>query len=237
MRVEDLARRFGVTVQTIRRDLTLLTNTGELERVHGGARLPLGTVNTPYAARRAQNHEAKARIAATAAMEVPEGASVFLGIGTTVEAVARALAGHARLLVVTNNLQVAQILAETAEVIVTGGALRAADGGLVGGQTSAAIRQFRFDLGIVGCSALDPEGNILDFDLREVEVSQTVLSHARQVILASDVSKFERKAPGRVASLSEVDLLVTDQAVPSRVAARCAGWGTRVNIASKLSEG
>ena len=87
--VDDLAHRFGVTAQTIRRDLAELDEAGKLERVHGGAILRSGTVNIGYQERAALNAEEKRAIARACAAEIPEGASVFLAIGTTTEAVAR----------------------------------------------------------------------------------------------------------------------------------------------------
>ncbi|WP_372885685.1 DeoR/GlpR family DNA-binding transcription regulator, partial [Shimia sp.] len=99
--VEGLAAHFDVTVQTIRRDLKDLANAGKLERVHGGAVLPSGVANIVYEERRRLNETAKKRIAQACAGTIPDGASVFLNIGTTTEAVARALLGHRRLMVVT----------------------------------------------------------------------------------------------------------------------------------------
>ena len=121
--VDDLARRFGVTVQTIRRDLSELADSGKLQRVHGGAIIASGTHNIGYADRHSLNNTAKTAIAQACAAQIPNRASVFLNIGTSTEAVARALLRHNNLLVVTNNINVASILAAIpgCEVIVTGG--------------------------------------------------------------------------------------------------------------------
>ena len=86
--VEDLSAHFGVTLQTIRRDLTDLAEAGRLERVHGGAVLPSGTSNIGYDERRQLNAEAKDAIGAACARAIPNKCSVFLNIGTTTEAVA-----------------------------------------------------------------------------------------------------------------------------------------------------
>ena len=132
--VEGLSQAFGVSVQTIRRDLTDLVREGRLERVHGGAVLPSGTHTIAYAERRLLNEGAKGAIARQAADLIPNDAALFLGIGSTTEAVARQLTGHSGLLVVTNNLNIATILSghPKVEVIVTGGSLRPSDGGLTG---------------------------------------------------------------------------------------------------------
>jgi len=230
--VDDLAARFGVTVQTIRRDLSELAEAGRLERVHGGAVLPSGVRNIGYPERRALNAAAKQAIGTRAAAEIADGSSLFLNIGTTTEAVARALLQHRALLVVTNNLNIANILAENPEidVVVAGGTLRRSDGGLTGPLTRHAVEQFRLDLAVIGCSALDAGGDMLDFDGDEVSVSQTILSHARRRILVADGSKFQRTAPARIGSLADLDLVVTDTGLPGDLAGRCAGWGTGVAV-------
>lgn len=220
--VDDLAARFGITVQTIRRDLTDLAEAGRVERVHGGAVLPSGTANIAYDERRALNAAAKADIARACVMDIPDGASIFLGIGTTTEAVAAALVGHSGLLVVTNNMTVARILTAHpgCEVIVTGGALRRSDGGLVGPVAVQGLRQFKVDVALIGCSAIDAAGDLMDFDLAEVEVSRAALDTARATWLVADHAKFSRTAPARIASLSACARMVTDRPLPPEVAAR-----------------
>ena len=231
--VEGLARHFEVTLQTIRRDLTDLADAGRLERVHGGAVLPSGTTNIGYEERRSLKSDAKRAMARACASTIPNGISLFLNIGTSTEAVARELLHHEDLMVVTNNMNVANILAgnRDCEIIVTGGQLRRADGGLVGNLATETIRQFKFDLAVIGCSALDIEGDLLDFDIQEVTVSQAILRQSRKTYLVADQSKLSRSAPARIASLSEIDTFVTDQPLPSDLAAACETWRTKIIVA------
>lgn len=228
--VEGLVNHFGVTPQTIRRDLTELSHDGQLERVHGGAVLPSTTVNIGYNDRRELNQAAKVDIARTCAKLIPNDCSLFLNIGTTTEAVAAELLQHEGLLVVTNNLQIALILSANpgVEVVVAGGNLRKADGGLTGEFAEYIVRQFRFDYSIVGCSALHESGDILDFDRTEVAVSKTILRQSDQVILASDISKFDRKAPARIGSLADVDVFVTNGPLPPPCETLCREAQTQV---------
>ncbi|WP_333829029.1 DeoR/GlpR family DNA-binding transcription regulator [Pararhodobacter sp.] len=232
--VEGLSERFGVTVQTIRRDLAELDEAGKLERVHGGAILRSGTVNIGYQERRALLAEEKRAIARVCAAAISEGASIFLNIGTSTEAVARELLRHSSLMVVTNNMNVANILVENpaCQVIVTGGTLRRSDGGLIGNLTEAVIRQFKFDLAVIGCSALDAEGDILDYDIEEVGVSRTILGQARKAWLVADHSKFQRTAPARIGSLERIDSFFTDQPLSAALARRCKEWQTQVVVAA-----
>ena len=226
----DLAESLGVAVQTIRRDIRQLTAAGLLERTHGGAVPPSGVSNISYADRRALNRDIKQRIARRAAALVPDSASLFLNIGTTTEAVAQALLQHRNLMVVTNNLNVANILAAnpTCDVVVAGGSLRRSDGGLVGDLAAIAIDRFKVDFAVIGASAIDLSGDLLDFDPQEVRVSQQVIAAARAAILVADSSKFSRKAPVKIASLAQMDYFVTERIPSEALINKCADWGTQI---------
>lgn len=228
--VEELALRFDVTVQTVRRDLGHLCDAGLLDRVHGGAMLPSGVTNIGYEDRRRMNAEAKEAIARVAAAQIPSGASLFLNIGTTTEAVARALLDTPNLMVVTNNMNVAQIMAShpSAEVIVTGGRLRRSDGGLVGDLAVETIRHFKVDIAVIGASALDLAGDILDFDADEVRVSRAILGQARNALLVADTDKLARSAPVRIANLRDLGSWVTDQPPPPDLRSLCDAAGTKI---------
>ncbi len=229
--VEDLARRFEVSTQTIRRDLSDLAGEGLLDRVHGGALAPQGMSNIGYQTRRTISEDAKGQIGRICAEAIPDNSSLLLNIGTSTEAVASELLTHRNLTVVTNNLNVAHILAqnETFEIIVTGGRLRAQDGGLVGDLAAATIEQFKVDRAVIGTSAMDADGDLLDFDLDEVRVSRTIIAQSRQTLLVMDQTKLQRSAPVRIASLGDLDAIFTD-ALPDALIARCADWGTDVHL-------
>ncbi len=233
LRVGDLASRFAVSEQTIRTDLRQLAARGAVERVHGGAILPSSVRHIGYDDRQALNSDAKARIAMRTARLIPQDSSLFLNIGTTTEAVARALRHHANLMVVTNNMNVANIMAqnETAEVIVAGGRLRRSDGALVGDEASATIARFKVDFAIIGASALDQSGDLLDFDAAEVRVTQTILQQSRAAILVADYTKFSRRAPVRIASLSEIGAFITDKGPSETIRSFCADVGTQILVA------
>lgn len=228
--VDGLAEFYDVTVQTIRRDLSDLAQSGRLERVHGGAVIPSGVVNIVYEERRRLNEGGKKSIALACARAIPDGASVFMNIGTSTEAVARELLDHENLLVVTNNLNIANILAQnhSCEIILAGGVLRRADGGIVGGLTVDMVKQFKFDYSVLGCSAIDADGDLLDFDGQEVMVSSTAIGRSRKVMIVADQHKFTRKAPLTICSLRDVDVLFTDGKLAPALSANCESWGTQV---------
>lgn len=150
--VEELAARFNVSLQTIRRDLSELADTGHLERVHGGAVIRTGVVNFAYEERRRMNEAAKAAIGRACAQAIPDNSSIVLNLGTTTEAVARELLGHRNITVVTNNINVANILManESCDILVAGGNLRRSDGGLVGDLTADFMAEFKVDYAVIG---------------------------------------------------------------------------------------
>ena len=215
--VEALADRFEVTLQTVRRDVKLLSDAGLLARFHGGVRVPSSTTeNIAYRQRQLLNQAAKARIARTVAAAVPSGCSLIINIGTTTEAIARELLRHKGLRVITNNLNVAAILSDNpdCEVIVAGGVVRTRDRGIIGEVTVEFIKQFKVDIGLIGISGIEDDGTLRDFDYREVKVAQTIIEHAREVWLAADSSKFNRPAMVELARLSQIDRLFTDMPPP-----------------------
>jgi DeoR family glycerol-3-phosphate regulon repressor len=227
--VEDLASRFAVSVQTIRKDLNELTGRGTLKRVHGGAVYPSSVENMEYEARRRIAATQKDAIGQAAARLIPNDASVFLNIGTTTEAVAQCLSGHSGLMVITNNINVANRLRiyPGIEVVIAGGVVRASDGGIVGEAAVDFFRQFKADYAVVGASAIDAEGALLDFDFREVKVAQAIIANARHVVLVADSSKFERTAPVRIGHLSAIGTFVTD-ACPPAIRRMCAKSDVRL---------
>jgi len=211
--IEQLTSHFMVTPQTIRRDLNQLASLGQVRRHHGGASSSSSTKNSDYSDRLSFNMGAKIRIAEKVASCIPNGASLFINIGTTNEAIARALLHHEELQVVTNNLHVASILLpkEDFNVIIAGGQVRSRDGGIVGEQTSDFINQFKMDFGIIGISAIHEDGSLLDYDYREVRVAQSIIKNSSKLILSADHSKFDRTALARLGHISQADYLYTDQ--------------------------
>jgi DeoR family transcriptional regulator, glycerol-3-phosphate regulon repressor len=234
--VDKLADRFQVSPQTIRKDLNDLCERGVLQRYHGGAVLASGTANVGYEARRKLATEEKRRIGVKAASLIPDNSSLLINIGTTTEQVAVALRGKHGLLAITNNVNVINILrgCEQIEIIVAGGVLRHSDGGVVGEAAVDFIRQFKVDYAVIGASAIDEDGTLLDFDYREVKVARAIMECARKSILAADSMKFERTAPVRIGHISKLDFFVTDTTPPARLRDICRESGVQIEIADQF---
>jgi Transcriptional regulators of sugar metabolism len=217
--IDVLATHFGVTVQTIRRDLNQLDEEGRLIRYRGGAG-PLSSVeNIDYNTRQVTFFDEKERIARLVAAHIPERCSLFLNIGTTTEAVARALIFHKELRIITNNANIATILAQHTdfEIVITGGRIRNRDGGILGPTSRDMIEQFRVDFGIIGISGIDDDGTLLDFDVDEVYAAQAIIQASRKTFLVTDHSKFSRRPMVRMGSITDIDGLFTDSAPPQSI--------------------
>ena len=217
--IDELVEHFEVTPQTIRRDLNYLAKEKKIKRHHGGAGLESSSVNTAYQDRKIMNLQAKENIAAELVQMIPDGASLFINIGTTTETIARALLQHQDLLVVTNNIHVATILSAKKDftVIIASGEVRHRDGGIVGEATQEFINQFHMDFGIIGISGIHSDGTLLDFDYKEVRVAKTIIQNSRQVLLAADNSKFGRSAMVRLGNISQANHFFTDRNPPAEI--------------------
>lgn len=228
--IEALGVRFGVTPQTIRRDVALLCDRGVLRRKHGGVELPPDGENLAYPARQILNIDAKRRIARLVAAEIPAGASLFFGIGTTPEQCALTLVDHPGLRVMTNNLNVAMVLSANpdCEITVAGGRLRNLDRDVVAGEAHGFFTRFSVDIGIYGVGGVAEDGTLLDFSPDEVHMRATLARHCRQRFLVLDGSKFGRRATIRGGHITEATAVFTDRPTPDVIAATLRDAGVRV---------
>ncbi len=220
--LETLSQRFDVSVQSIRRDIILLDKLRLLQRFHGGAGPMDSTVRLGYAEKTMRAAAAKERIGIAAAQLVPEGAAVFLDVGTTVEAVATALKERdIRLHAFTNSLACAMLLAADPkiQIHVFGGSLRGADGSLVGATTLAGIEAIHFDYAFIGFSGFAPDGSALDYDLEKIAVKRASIRRSEHAVLVGDQSKFHNKAVATIGTPSEFSHLVSDASPPDSLQA------------------
>ena len=222
--VEKLVKSFKVTPQTIRRDLTYLSDNLYLARTHGGAFFQSGVANVSHYYRKTIAQKEKEAIASSVSSIIPNNASLVFNIGTTAEQVAKNLIStHKGLKIITNNINIVNIASysKECEVWVAGGKLRSGDGGVVGSISSKFITNFKIDYAIVGISAIDEEGSLLDFDYEELQVSQSIYKQSRKVILVADATKFDRKAPYVTGNLRDVDFFVTDLKPSNKIVKIC----------------
>ena len=209
----DLARIYGVSENTIRRDLSKLEERGFVRRAHGGAiNSAQATVEPPIIQRLVQEKKCKEAIARAAAALVQDGESVFIGSGSTASYVARYLTNHKNLTVVTNALNVSTDLAMATNitVVVLGGMMRHAEMSLIGHITEQSLREVAVDKVIIGIPAVDLNAGLTNDYLPEVITDRTILSHGREVILVADHTKCGIVASAFVAPLNRVNTFITD---------------------------
>ncbi|WP_417667453.1 DeoR/GlpR family DNA-binding transcription regulator [Roseibium sp.] len=228
--VEDLAERFEVTTQTIRRDVNGLCELGILRRTHGGVEPPASAGNIHYSTRQILNLGQKKQIADTVAGHVENGQSVAFSIGTTPEIVMQALLGHEGLCIFTNNLNVAFTASANPsfQVTIAGGRLRHGDRDIVGHNAQDFFTHYKVDIGIFGVAGVDEDGTLLDFHEAEVAARQSILANCRRSYLVLDHSKFGRTAHVRGGHVRDVSCIFTDRAVPASIADVLKGADTEV---------
>lgn len=239
--VVDLAARFGVTTETVRRDLGLLEEAGSLRRVHGGA-VAAGrgsTVETPMAERFLRRGDAKLAIGDRAVEMLGEGfrGSVYLDAGTTTAAVAAALPAHlarsdGRAEIVTHSMTIAHDLAGTdVGLTVIGGRVRGLTAAAVGAETVAAVKTLRPDIAFMGTNGISAAFGLSTPDPDEAAVKAAIIAAARRVVLVTDAEKFETELLVRFASLADIDVLVADSAPPTALSEALADGGAEVWLA------
>jgi DeoR family glycerol-3-phosphate regulon repressor len=211
--IEALAAHFDVSAQTVRRDIIELDAQGLLRRFHGGAGASENFERPSYSQKKALQSPAKIHIARKVAELIEDGSSLFIDVGTTAEAAATALKARNGLKVFAASYTAALIFAEhpTTMVEVAGGRLDGPDGALVGARTTRWLASLRIDYALIACSAIEPDGSVLDFSGDKIEVKRTAMSVARCSLLMADHSKFARRATYKLADLEDFDHLVIDR--------------------------
>jgi DeoR family fructose operon transcriptional repressor len=215
-RVESahLAQLFGVSAESIRKDLARLEARGLLRRVHGGAVPGRSRREEPNVARRTEQAAQKSAIARHALRFVPDGGSLLLDAGTTTLRLAELLPADSELVVYTNAIPVLSTLVRRGIAAVgLGGRVRTETMAAVGPLAISALATINVDVAFLGTNALSFRRGLTTPDADEAEVKRAMLAAARQRVFLVDTSKFGRESLARHATLQDVDILVTDDAV------------------------
>ena len=211
--IEQLAELQGVSTQTIRRDILVLSRDNLVTRHHGGAGSASSVLNTSYKVRRISMLEEKRELGKAAAAMVRPSQSMFISGGSTMEIVAQELARLSSICVITNNIHAAFHLYSKKEIdlLMPCGRVRHHNGGIVGPAAIDFIGNFQADYMLMGIGAISAEGLLLDYDYDEAMIMKRMMENAREVILVTDGSKFGKSAIAQVGHLSDVSCLVTDR--------------------------
>ncbi|MBC7264753.1 MAG: DeoR/GlpR transcriptional regulator [Chloroflexi bacterium] len=229
--VAELSERFGVSPATVRRDLDALEDEGVIRRSHGGAVVAeRATPEPPIIQRMMENEEEKRRIGQAAAKLIQDGETIFLGSGTTTFEVARHLTGKKNLTVITNALNIVNLLADQPEitVVVTGGLLRHSELSMIGHITEQTLKELRANKVIMGMRAISVQDGLTSDYLPETMTDRAIIQSASEVILVADHSKFGKVSTVLVAPVTAVHKVVTDSAAPSDIVAELRRLGIEV---------
>jgi len=229
----DLASRFGVSEDTVRRDLRELARAGQLRRVYGGA-----IASAPFAAatidqRSGHAVEEKLRLAKASVGLLKAGQSLFIDGGTTNEAIARAIPRDIELTVATNSLGVASAVAglPLVKLIVLGGRYMPDLGTCVGGDTLAAVAQLGADLFFLGSCGLDIARGVTAFDSAEAEVKRAMARNSAGIVITVTNDKLATAAPYRIAGSEAIRHLVVEKTAPAAILADFERQGAEIRFA------
>ena len=217
--IEMLVKQLQVSSQTVRRDIIYLDDKSVLKRHHGGVGILPDTKSLSYASREIENVGAKNRIGAAIASQIPNGASIFIDIGTTMEAVAEGLLNHEGLTIVTNHIGVGLILSQNADftILIPGGQLRSRDKAIIGESSLEFLNKNRVMYGIFGIGSIMNDGQLLDYDYRDAQFSRYAMEVSSTKLVAADHSKFNAEAMMPIAHISEINSFFTDEMPPELI--------------------
>ena len=211
--VSDLAKRYKVTTETIRRDLELLEKEGIVARTYGGAiAVQSAPVTSDYKVRAVKNAAAKAAIGKLAASLLPENGAVGCDSSTTVYEAIPYIRSRSSLTLLTNSVRILNdFMYDKLRIISTGGILNSRTQSLEGELAVRMMENYYLDASIIGCHSLDLVNGIYEGSEAVVQYKNTLIDHSRKIILLADHTKFDHTSLIRSASFSMINTLVTDR--------------------------
>ncbi len=236
VRVEDLARRFAVSRETVRRDLGELANRGKVQKVHGGAVLPRVFAEGPFQQRMGENAASKMRMARRAAGLFQAGETLFIDTGSTTLYLAQALGLVSGLTIVTNSSAIAEAVSSAEaeiRVFLLGGEFSADNRQTVGGMVIEQIRTFRAHHAVLTIGALDGQSGAMNYNIEEAQVARAMIGQSRSLTVLADHSKFGALAAFEVCPLSRIDYLVCDTAPSGSLRRDLDAAGVEVVVAQE----
>ncbi|MBQ8230135.1 MAG: DeoR/GlpR transcriptional regulator [Clostridia bacterium] len=215
---EELIKTFGISIETVRRDLSFLEKQGLLERVYGGAvKKTFLRVEPSYQNRELKHTEEKIAIAEAAKAFIEPNDTVFFDLGTSVLYLAQRVTSDKNVTAFTNALRTAIALSENGcKVVILGGEIRKGELSLTGTLTKENIQRFNFDKAFIGVAGITKNG-LTDFIIDEANIRAEIIKNARKTIVLADHSKFGVRTMCRVCDIKDVDVIITDKHTPENV--------------------
>lgn len=229
---QELIDRFGISIETVRRDLEYLEQRGYLQRVYGGAiRKETLSVEPAYTSRAKEHAPEKTAIALQAVAMLHGGEAVYLDLGTTPYTMAENMRNTGPMTVFTNSIHAAIALSHQPDisVIMLGGQLRPEELALSGFPSEENLAQFNIGKAFISVGGITEDG-ITDYHVGEASLRRNVIRNARQVIVLADHSKFGVVAMNNICGLDEIDTLITDSKTPKKLLKQIEQAGVKVLV-------
>lgn len=229
--VNELAKLFNISRETIRRDLSELAQNGKVQKFHGGASLPATIGEGSLRDRMSENVAEKVKIAVRAVKLIFPGETVLINTGSTTVFFAEKLAELTDLTVITNSSEIARIMSHShkqSEVFLLGGQFNCDNLRTVGNFAISQVQLFRAHHAILAVGALDAITGVMDFNIEEAQLAQAMIAQANSLTIITDCSKFNRIASFKICDLDQVTNLVCDRQPPDKINA--ALLKSKVNI-------
>ena len=216
--LEGLSEKYGLSMQTVRRDIIALSDAGRLQRFHGGAG-PIEreeATRLDYKSKQDISRPEKMAIGKSAAALIHDGATLFLDVGTTMEACASVLSRKKGFTIFTNSMPAAlKFDPQDHQVFVLGGKMAGRDGSIVGMEALNLIRDVSLDYALIACSTIDQDGRVMDFDLDKIAIKKAAMNAAQKSLLLATQSKFGRPGLAVIARTEQFDAVVTHEQAPA----------------------
>ncbi|WP_238987393.1 DeoR/GlpR family DNA-binding transcription regulator [Roseovarius dicentrarchi] len=218
-RIGFLASQLGVSQETVRRNIRSLEQSGAVRKVHGGVHLVDRLDEPPFQNRMDRNGAIKQRLARRVAEIIGDEKSVFLDVGSSTAYAAMALRDCKKLMVVSNSIYVAQMLAMRNDnrVFLAGGELRSHDGGAFGAEALDLVQRFNVEFAVFSVGAINADKGFMLHDFQEANIARVVARNAQTKIVIADSEKFGKRAPVVVDYSNQIDILVTNAQPPADI--------------------
>lgn len=212
--VSELSKEFGVSEETIRRDLDRLADEGHVIKSYGGAVInEIGSIDLPFNIRWKANSLGKKKIAELINQEINDGDHIFLDASTTAVFIAKTIKQKKKLTVITNSIENLLELADVSgwDIISTGGLLKQGTMSLTGKRAADTIDRYNADKVFLSCKGIDLEKGVTEGSDETASIKQSMMANARKVYLTVDSTKFEKVGFSNICKLSKIDVVVTDK--------------------------
>ena len=231
MSVEALASTLGASRETIRRDLTELSESGQLQKIHGGATMPRPLGEGPFQQRLSQNTAAKMAIAKAAAKRFQPGETLFIDTGSTTLYFAEEAAKISGLTIISNSTEIARIFERAQnghQVFLLGGAFSADNSQTLGAMVTAQICAFRADHAVLTIGALHPQFGAIDYNIEEAQVARAMVERSARVTVLADHTKLGATASFTACPMDKISTLVTNAAPPAGIQSALKAQGGQI---------